>query len=215
MHFLPNDVLLGRDDVRNRHFGSLLAWSDDEIAPRSGFQLHPHSDLEIVTYVRDGVLSHEDTLGNKGKILAGEVQAISAGSGIQHAEVNAEDAETRLFQIWLKPRTRGGEPRYSGLSVDQLSADVVTLASGDPRDEAALKINADARVIRVKLKAGELLSRALPVGTRVYLVPASGRLLLGERSIEPRDGVAIYDEPEFEVRADSDAELLLVELIGS
>jgi quercetin 2,3-dioxygenase len=93
--------------------GSLVVWNDDEIAPRSGFPMHAHRDVEIITYVCEGVLQHEDSSGGRGEIRAGDAQAISAGRGIRHSEYNNGDAPLKLFQIWLLPRRRGIDPRWA------------------------------------------------------------------------------------------------------
>ncbi|WP_070155824.1 pirin family protein [Sphingobium phenoxybenzoativorans] len=215
VHFLPSDVTPFAKDDRNRLFGTLLAWSDDEISPRSGFPMHPHSDLEIVTYVRDGTITHQDTLGNKGRIAAGEVQVTSAGAGIRHSEVNADDELARLFQIWFQPRTSGGSPQYSGRTfpTGKEAGKFVILASGDPADTDALKINADARVLNAALKGGETLVRPMARGTRGYLVPTTGRVAVNGWEIGPRDGAAIHDEATISVKAIEDTEIILVELI--
>ena len=92
--------------------GPLRVWNDDEIAPHTGFDPHPHRDMEIITYVRQGAITHQDSLGNEGRTEAGDVQVMSAGTGIRHAEYNREDGETRIFQIWIIPRTPGLAPRW-------------------------------------------------------------------------------------------------------
>jgi len=100
-----------RDPDRVSH-GALRVWNDDEIAPHAGFPLHPHANMEIITYVREGAITHEDSLGNKGRTEAGDVQVMSAGSGVRHAEYNAEDVATKIFQIWIEPNQAGGEPSW-------------------------------------------------------------------------------------------------------
>src|ERR1700758_258283 len=99
-------------DPQRMGLGSLVVWNDDEIAPNTGFPPHPHADMEIITYVRQGAITHQDNLGNKGRTEAGDVQVMSAGSGIQHAEYNLEDDTTKIFQIWIMPRERGGKPSW-------------------------------------------------------------------------------------------------------
>src|SRR5579859_6403243 len=122
--------------------GSLVVWNDDEIAPHSGFPMHAHRDMEIVTYVREGVLQHEDNSGGRGEIRAGNVQAFSAGRGIQHREYNASDAPLRIFQIWLLPRRLGIDPRWATkpFAETQCSGCLVPLVSGFPQDATALQI---------------------------------------------------------------------------
>ena len=100
-----------RDPNRISH-GSLRVWNDDEIAPRSGFPPHPHANMEIITYVREGAITHEDSLGNTGRTEAGDVQVMSAGAGVRHAEYNREDGPTKIFQIWIEPREHGGPPSW-------------------------------------------------------------------------------------------------------
>ena len=92
--------------------GSLRVWNDDEIAPNTGFPAHPHANMEIITYVREGAITHQDSLGNKGRTEAGDVQVMSAGTGIRHSEYNLEPTKTRIFQIWIEPTTQGGQPTW-------------------------------------------------------------------------------------------------------
>jgi redox-sensitive bicupin YhaK (pirin superfamily) len=140
--------------------GSLVVWNDDEIAPYSGFPRHGHRDMEIVTYVREGVLQHEDSSGGVGEIRAGDVQAITAGRGIRHSEYNDADVPLRLFQIWLVPRRRGLDPYWatSPFVGMQRSGRLVPLASGFPEDLDALRIQADARVLGATAEAGQRLA---------------------------------------------------------
>jgi quercetin 2,3-dioxygenase len=188
-------------------------WNDDEIAPGAGFPPHPHADMEIITYVRQGAVSHEDSLGNKGRTEAGDVQVMSAGTGIRHAEFNQEGEPTRLFQIWILPTRRGGEPGWGTkpFPKDDRSGRLVPLASGDPDDADALPIRADARVLGATLKTGETISYNLRPGRHAYLVPASGTVEINGTRLDPRDGAAIRDEPELQIAALDDAELVLVD----
>src|ERR1700761_7684708 len=144
-------------DPENMGHGSLRVWNDDEIAPNSGFPPHPHANMEIITYVREGAITHQDNLGNKGRTEAGDVQVMSAGSGIRHAEYNLEPETTRIFQIWIQPNGRGGEPTW-GARPSPKSARAghfVPRASGLAGDNDALPIRTDARVAGATLKAGE------------------------------------------------------------
>lgn len=97
-------------DPKRMGWGALRVWNDDEIAPQTGFAPHPHTDMEIITYVRSGAITHQDSMGNSGRTEAGDVQVMSAGAGVRHSEYNREDVTTTLFQIWIEPKTRGGEP---------------------------------------------------------------------------------------------------------
>ena len=200
-------------DPERMGWGALRVWNDDEIAPGTGFPPHPHREMEIITYVRDGAISHEDTLGNKGRTEAGDVQVMSAGTGIQHAEYNREATPTRIFQIWIIPDRRGGPPGWDTRPFPQAdrSGRLVALASGDEADAEALPIRADARVLGARLKAGEAIEYAPRPGRHLYLVPASGALDVNGARIEARDGAAIRDEKLLRLRALEDTELVLVD----
>ncbi len=193
--------------------GSLVVWNDDEIAVGSGFPLHGHRDMEIVTYVREGVLGHRDTIGSEGTINAGDVQVMSTGAGIRHAEFNKGDGPLKLYQIWLLPRERGGEPRWDTRSFPKAdrSGRFIVLASGFAHDEGALPIRADARVRGATLKTGERVSQTLDQGCCAYLVVASGRIEIDGEIMDARDGVAITSVASYEIAALEDAELVLVE----
>ena len=99
-------------DPGNMGHGALRVWNDDEIAPNTGFPAHPHANMEIITYVREGAITHQDSLGNKGRTEAGDVQVMSAGTGIRHSEYNLEPTPTKIFQIWIEPTTEGGQPTW-------------------------------------------------------------------------------------------------------
>jgi hypothetical protein len=194
-------------------WGALRVWNDDAIAPGTGFPPHPHSDMEIITYVREGAITHQDSLGNTGRTEAGDVQVMSAGSGVRHSEHNREDATTRLFQIWIEPAARGGEPSWGARPFPrgERSGRFVTLASGIAGDEDALPIRAEARVLGATLKAGESVDYPIGAGRHGYLVPAVGRIEVNGVALEPRDGAAIADEATIRVTALDDAEVVLVD----
>jgi quercetin 2,3-dioxygenase len=193
--------------------GSLVVWNDDEIAPHSGFAMHAHRDLEIVTYVREGVLHHADDSGGRGEIRAGSVQAFSAGRGIRHSEYNDSDAALRLFQIWLLPRRRGIEPRWATQSFSNAlrAGRLLPIASGFPEDGRALRIEADARVLAATLAAKERVDYPLPPTRYGYLVPARGKVRVNGQVVAERDGLAITGERGIEITALEAAEILLVD----
>jgi redox-sensitive bicupin YhaK (pirin superfamily) len=203
----------GYHDPRNMNWGSLRVWNDDEIAANSGFPPHPHADMEIITYVRDGAITHQDNLGNKGRTEAGDVQVMSAGSGIRHAEYNLEAETTRIFQIWIQPNRTGGAPSWGAKPFPKgdRSGKFVTLASGFENDNDALPIRTDARVLGATLKAGETVEYPLDASRHAYLVPAAGRVEVNGLTLEARDGAAITDETSIRVTALEDAELVLVD----
>jgi len=200
------------DPDRMNH-GALRVWNDDEIAPNTGFPAHPHSDMEIITYVREGAITHQDSLGNKGRTEAGDVQVMSAGSGIRHAEYNLESVKTRIFQIWIEPTQQGGQPCWGAkpFPKDNRSGKFVALASGFKDDADALPIRAEARVLGTTLKAGESVDVALNDNHKGYLVPATGAVEVNGVRANARDGVAISNEPNLRITALEDSELVLVE----
>ncbi|MDG2518238.1 pirin family protein [Lysobacter soli] len=200
-------------DPARMGWGALRVWNDDTIAANTGFPPHPHSDMEIITYVRDGAITHQDNLGNKGRTEAGDVQVMSAGTGIQHAEYNLEPDTTRIFQIWIIPDARGGAPTWGSkpFPKGERSGRFVTLASGIAGDEDALPIRAQARVLGLTLAAGESAEYSFD-GTRFgYLVPAKGAIEVNGIRLEARDGAAIRNEGAITVKALEDAEVVLVD----
>lgn len=203
----------GYYDPKRLHWGALRVWNDDRIQPKTGFPAHPHNDMEIITYVTKGAISHRDNLGNEGRTEAGDVQVMSAGTGIQHSEYNLEDEETRLFQIWIIPDRRGHAPSWGTRPFPKDSRDgrFVPLASGIAGDEDALTINANARVLGATVKAGETLRYELSEDRHAYLVPATGRVRIGDVEANARDGVAITGVNEIVVTALEDAEIVLVD----
>jgi len=201
-------------DQSRMHWGKLRVWNDDVIAPKSGFPPHPHADMEIITYVRKGAISHRDSLGNEGRTAAGDVQVMSAGTGITHAEYNMEDEELLSFQLWIMADRKGIAPRWGEKQFPKEARDgqFVVLASGrdEAEDEGALRINSDARVLGATVKAGDSVSYRLD-GRKAYMVPATGRVTIGGHEASARDGVAIADLDVLEVTALEDAELVLVD----
>ncbi|WP_091741714.1 pirin family protein [Phenylobacterium immobile] len=200
-------------DADRMSWGPIRVWNDDEIAPNSGFPPHPHADMEIITYVRDGAITHQDSLGNKGRTEAGDVQVMSAGSGIRHAEYNLEPDVTRLFQIWIIPTQRGGEPTWGARPFPKgvRAGQFVALASGVEGDDDALPIRTDARVLGATLKAGETTEYPIGASRFGYLVPAVGRISVNGIELGARDGAAIRDEAVLKVTALEDAEIVLVD----
>lgn len=195
----------------HREVGSLYVWNDDSIAPHSGFPLHGHTNVEIITYVREGVLTHADGLGNRGEIRAGDVQVMSAGTGIQHSERNEEAERARIFQIWLKPRQSGGRPQWATRRFprDGGTGRLTPLASGRSL-AGALPIRADADVYGAILAAGEEVRIALAAGDGAYVAPTIGMMVVNGVRIEAGDGLALTDEAELSLRALSDAEVVIV-----
>src|SRR4051812_28208795 len=200
-------------DPENMGHGSLRVWNDDEIAPNTGFPAHPHSNMEIITYVREGAITHQDSLGNTGRTEAGDVQVMSAGSGIRHSEYNLEASTTRIFQIWIEPTQTGGQPCWGAKPFPKAdrSGQFVTIASGFKDDAGALPIRADARVLATTLKAGETAQYPLGSSRNGYLVPAAGAVEINGVRVNARDGAAIRNEATLTITALEDSELVLVD----
>ena len=200
------------NDPARMSWGAIRVWNDDLIAPQSGFPPHPHADMEIITYVRTGAITHKDSLGNEGKTAAGDVQVMSAGSGIRHAEYNLENEPTTLFQIWIMPNRTGGTPSWGAKPFPKgdRSGAWQILASGFAEDKDALPIRTDARVLGATIKAGESLSFRVGANRHAYMVPATGSVEIDGRRANARDGIAI-SVGEITITAIEDAEIVLVD----
>lgn len=203
----------GYHDPARMGWGALRVWNDDTIAANTGFPPHPHADMEIITYVREGAITHQDNLGNKGRTEAGDVQVMSAGTGIQHAEYNLEPVTTRIFQIWIIPDARGGAPTWGSKPFPKgdRSGRFTVLASGLEGDGDALPIRAAARVLGLTLDAGETAEYAFGEGRYGYLVPAKGAVEIDGVRVDARDGVAFRDAGTIRITALDAAELVLVD----
>ena len=191
--------------------GNLIVLNDDEIAPHTGFGLHHHENVEIVSYLREGTVTHRDDQGNIGKTHAGDVQVMSAGTGIRHSEENEEDVPIRLFQIWLKPSAAGGIPQWGNKpfpKADRAGA-FVPLASGR-NAEGALPIRTDAEVYGALLQAGARASFSFRKGDAGYLIPATGEVEVGMVQVGAREGLVIENEKMVAINALRDSELILV-----
>jgi redox-sensitive bicupin YhaK (pirin superfamily) len=199
-------------DSKRMGWGALRVWNDDTIAPQTGFPPHSHADMEIITCVREGAITHKDSLGNEGRTEAGDVQVMSAGSGITHSEYNLESENTRIFQIWILPNTQQLPPSWGARPFPKgdRSGRFVALASGFGDDGDALPLRTRARVLGATLKAGESTAYMLAAGRYAYLV-ASGKVEINGVRIDARDGAAIRDEDVLNIMALEDTELVLVD----
>jgi len=201
-------------DPARVHWGALRVWNDDEIAAGTGFPLHPHANMEIITYVREGAITHKDSMGNTGRTAAGDVQVMSAGGGIRHSEYNLEAETTRIFQIWIVPSQLGGEAAWGTRPFPRAdrSGRFVTLASGSADEKDALPIRADARVVGATLKAGEAVEYKLGAPRHGYLVPARGLVNVNGMRVNARDGAAISNAQIVTIEAIEDSEIVLVDV---
>ena len=204
----------GYHDPARMGVGRLRVWNDDEVAPGTGFDPHPHRDMEIVTYIREGAITHRDNLGNEGRTEAGDVQVMHAGTGITHAEYNLEKIPTRLFQIWILPDQRGVAPGWGTKSFPKSGAGLSVLASGRPGDagSGALPLYADAAVLAGTLTEGQTTELTFAPGRAGYLVPVTGSITVNGVEAGPRDGVAISGETAVTVRATQATELVVVDV---
>ena len=204
-------------DPERRRWGAIRVWNDDTIQAGTGFPPHPHSDMEIITYVREGAITHEDSLGNKGRTEAGDVQVMSAGTGIRHSEYNLEPGITQIFQIWIFPNRNGEAPSWGARPFPRgkRSGRFVTLASGIDGDGDALPIRTDARVLGATIKAGGTAEYQFAgAGRYGYLVPAKGKVEGDGVTLNARDGAAISGVESIRVAAIEDTELVLVDTAG-
>ncbi len=194
--------------------GKLRVWNDDTIRAGTGFPPHGHESMEIITYVRNGAITHEDSMGNKGRTEAGDVQVMSAGSGVQHSEWNAEEEATQIFQLWIEPREQGGTPGWGAKAFPKgdRAGQWAVLASGADEDDA-LTIRQDAKVLGATLKAGQSLTYQIGAGRKGYLVLAAGSVRLNGETLKTRDGAAITGETNLTLEGIKDAEIVLVDTI--
>lgn len=203
-------------DASRMGAGDLVVWNDDEIAPGTGFDPHPHRDMEIVTYVREGAITHRDGLGNAGRTEAGDVQVMHAGTGITHSEYNDETVPTRIFQIWIQPSRRGVAPGWGTRSFPKSEATdgaLVALADGRPTaDGSALPLHANAAVLAGTVKAGQTVRHTLGAGRVGYLVPSTGAVTVNGVAVNTRDGATITGEDSVAITATEDAEVVLVDV---
>ena len=212
-HHFPVD---GRQDPKHTPVKSLYVWNDDTFAPRHGFPLHYHQNVEIITYVRRGAVTHTDTLGNSYEIAAGDIQVMSTGSGLRHAEFNQGPEPLKIFQIWLTPNQVDKAPAYAARRFPDAnrSNELVVLASGLTEDSHidALPLRANARLLVGRLEAGRSLKHAIGTGRDLYLVPSTGKVLVDGIAVEAGDGVAVAGQAGVEFAAVQDTDLVIVEL---
>jgi redox-sensitive bicupin YhaK (pirin superfamily) len=206
----------GYHDPARMGVGGLRVWNDDEVAPGRGFDPHPHRDMEIVTYVREGAITHRDNLGNEGRTEAGDVQVMHAGTGIVHAEYNLEATPTRLFQIWITPGQRGVAPGWGTRSFPKIgAAGLSVLADGRAMpDPTALPLYADAAVLAGTLQQGQIIRQTLGTGRVGYLVASTGSVTVNGTVVDTRDGATITAEDEISITALAEAEIVLVDVVA-
>lgn len=199
------------------HFGLLRVINQDEVAPGQGFQTHGHKDMEIVSYVLDGVLEHRDSMGNGSQMRPGEVQLMSAGSGVTHSEFNASESDTLHFlQMWVFPKDKGTTPRYEqrAYSEAERRGTLRLVVSPDGAD-GSVTIGQDARMYAGLLGDGESAEHELPDDRAAWIHVARGSLTLNGEELGPGDGAGIRGERELRLEGVSDAEFVVWELPAS
>ena len=204
----------GYYDPIHMGFRALRVINEDRVQPARGFDTHSHRDMEIVTYVIEGALEHRDSLGNGSVIRPGEVQRMTAGTGITHSEYNASETDLLHFlQIWIVPDEEGLEPSYeqkSFLAKDQ--SDALQLVASPGGREGSLRIHQDVNLYVGSLDPGATLKHDVAASRHAWLQVVKGSLRLGERGLEPGDGIALSEESALELRAEAASELLVFDL---
>jgi redox-sensitive bicupin YhaK (pirin superfamily) len=200
-------------DPKNMNWGDLRVFNDDVIQGGGGFGMHPHRDMEIITYVVKGQLEHQDHLGNKGLVHPGEVQVMSAGRGIMHAEYNASKTEpVHLMQLWVIPRKKGNAPRWEQkqFTPEQRQGKLLPVVSSGNLP-GTLAIDQDAAIYVSSLKPGEEVAHENK-GSHAYLFVISGNATLNGKPLAKGDQARVASEKKLEIRAETDAELILLDL---
>jgi quercetin 2,3-dioxygenase len=202
-------------DPEHVQFRTLRVMNDDRVAGGGGFPMHPHRDMEIVTYVLDGALEHRDSMGNGSVIKPGDVQYMSAGTGVTHSEFNASETQpVHLYQIWMMPDKRGYKPAYDqrNFSEAEKRGKLRLLASPDGR-KGSVKIRQDNELYATVLGAGESVKHALKPERHAYVQVARGSVKLNGKTLETGDGAAISAEKAVELTGINEAEVLLFDLV--
>ncbi len=196
----------------NIQFGALRVINDDLIAPHTGFDLHPHRDMEIISYVVNGSLTHQDSMGNKHTITRGQVQYMSAGTGVFHSEHNNGDDELRMLQIWILPDRYGHTPHYGEFlfEMDERKNKWLHMVS-DNKGTAPIKINQDANLYSIELEAGKEIDFEVAKGRQAYLVEIEGHAMINDVALETRDGLEIVEE-DIHIKAEDTTHILVIEM---
>ena len=202
-------------DPKRTQFGTLRVINDDSVAAGTGFGAHPHDNMEIITYVRQGAITHKDSLGNTGRTGAGDVQVMSAGTGVKHSEFNNENEATRLYQIWITPNEQGVKPRWEAREFPSASVTGGTLpllVSGrkEDADKGALFIHQDAAIFGGRLPAGTKIEQ--PIKHQAYVLASEGNFTINGQKLNPGDGAEVTDSKTLSITADTDAEIIVIDV---
>lgn len=197
-------------DPNRMGFGALRVINDDIIAAGAGFDTHPHADMEIITYVRKGAISHRDSQGNKGRTEAGDVQVMSAGTGVYHSEFNLESEDTKLYQIWIEPNKRGIAPRWAAHTFPKEAKNTLTLLVSGPDEDAPLHIQQDARIYAGRLEADTEIQHAIK--HQAYVLVSEGEITLNDTPLKAGDGAEVTDLKTLKIHATTEADVLVIDV---
>lgn len=200
-------------DPNHMGFRSLRVINEDQVAPRAGFPTHPHRDMEILTWLLSGALRHEDSMGNGSVIVPGEIQRMTAGTGVTHSEASASDEVTHLLQIWLLPAVRGLEPSYeqSAFAEEARTNRLCLIASGNGRD-GSVSVHQDVALYATTLTSGQQVGHPLAAGRGAWLQVARGNLICNGVELRAGDGLAAEQESALTISTGDSAEFLLFDL---
>ncbi len=205
----------GYYDPAHMGFGPLRVINEDFVAPAGGFDTHGHKDMEIITYVLSGALAHRDSMGNGTTIQSGEVQKMSAGTGVEHSEFNASETEpVHFLQIWIKPDARGVSPNYGQIATENLARDENGLfkIASNQNIPGLIHVHQDMELFGARLNAGQSIVLPLKPARRYWLQLAKGAITLNGENLTAGDGAAIMDEKDLTIRASDPSDLLLFDL---
>jgi quercetin 2,3-dioxygenase len=203
-------------DPEHMGFGPLRVINDDVVAPGQGFGMHPHRDMEILTYIISGTLAHQDSLGNTEQIKAGQLQRMTAGRGIRHSEFNASKTDpVHLLQIWVMPSQRGLEPSYEDLDLSAAassSGSPLRLVAAPRGGDGVLTINQDARMYLAQFGMAQTAKLSLAAGRSAYVQVFNGRVRVGDEVLGPGDGASISEESSVNIAGDPEGSAIVFDL---
>ena len=201
-------------DPKRVHFGPMRVINDDVVAPKKGFDPHPHDNMEIITYVRKGAITHKDDMGNEGRTVAGDVQVMSAGTGVVHSEYNLEDEDTNLYQIWMFPNKKNVKPRWDAKQFpkEPVKGKLKPLVTSfDNKDENSLKIYQDTVIYAGRINKDDIVEQTID-REQAYVLCSQGQITINGELIEKGDGAEITKTKEVKIEAVKDAEVLFIDL---
>ena len=196
------------------HFGPMRVINDDVVSPQTGFASHPHDNMEIITYVRKGAITHKDNMGNVGKTEAGDVQVMSAGTGVVHSEQNYENEDTNLYQIWIFPNKKDVKPRWDAKKFpkEPVKGQLKPLVTGfENNDDQTLKIYQDIEILAGNINQGDFVDQVVN-RNQAYVLCSKGKIKINGKEIVKGDGAEITDEKNVKIEALEDAEVLFIDL---